>query len=126
MKINSWLLVVSTTIIAASIYCMCICTCICGWTIGTMPIHLIDVLFRDGCWDYCYNYFEIGEEMAGAVTPFRVALGMFACFEIGERTRELYNYVFNSQVGRACNNFLLHQDIPSQYTYISYVFNCIV
>ena len=91
-----------------------------------VPIHLIDVLFRDGCWDYCYNYFEIGEEMAGAVTPFRVALGMFACFEIGERTRELYNYVFNSQVGRACNNFLLHQDIPSQYTYISYVFNCIV
>ena len=90
MKISSLLLVVST---AASIYCMtlciCICTCICGWTVGTMLIHLIDVLFRDGYWDYCYNYFEIGEDMAGAVTPFRVALGMFACFEIGERTREL-------------------------------------
>ena len=53
MKINSLLLVVSTV---ASIYsmtlCICICTCIilCGWTIGTVLIHLIDVLFRD---DYC-------------------------------------------------------------------------
>lgn len=77
---------------------VCICTCICGWTIGNIYYADSDVLFRDGCWDYYYNYFEIGEEMAGAVLHSGWRWECLLALKLGkDRTRELY-YVFNSQV----------------------------